>query len=235
MTSALRDAAARNNAEWCDVVCRTHGISGAFHADAWVNARRTPPLYPDAVTLTPTANVERLLARIDSSPGCSIKDSFANLDLTEHGFRILFDAQWIMRTPSTPTPAPASSSSRLRWQPVHDAHELAAWAQAWDPDVHGLFRPALLDHDAVTVLAAFRDDKIVAGAIANVSQAVVGVSNTFSTAESPDDAWTGGLAYLTREHPDLTVVGYESGDALVAARAHGFTTLGPLRIWIRER
>jgi hypothetical protein len=56
ITSADRDellrAAAHNNAEWCDGVCRAHGLPSQFHTDAWVNPHRTPPLYPDAVTLT---------------------------------------------------------------------------------------------------------------------------------------------------------------------------------------
>jgi hypothetical protein len=44
-------AAAFNNAEWCDLVCRTHGAVTAFTAGAWVSETRSPPAYPDAVTL----------------------------------------------------------------------------------------------------------------------------------------------------------------------------------------
>ena len=41
--------AARNNAEWCDAVCRAHGNPGEFHDDIWLNrnagaaTRRAPP------------------------------------------------------------------------------------------------------------------------------------------------------------------------------------------------
>jgi|GEM_PF-4184054 hypothetical protein len=39
-------AAAFNNAEWCDLVCRTHGAVTAFTTGAWVSEeslrRRTP-------------------------------------------------------------------------------------------------------------------------------------------------------------------------------------------------
>jgi hypothetical protein len=45
--------AARNNAGWCDAFCRTRGVVGHFGEDAWSSAERTPPLYPDAVTLVP--------------------------------------------------------------------------------------------------------------------------------------------------------------------------------------
>jgi len=39
-------------AEWCDALCRTHGIAGQFGMDFWSSSRRTPPYYPDAVTLS---------------------------------------------------------------------------------------------------------------------------------------------------------------------------------------
>src|SRR5919199_2699420 len=77
--------AARNNAEWCDAFCRTHGIAGRFDDDAWWSAVRTPPFYPDAVTLMPGADAGRILARVDGGPGCSIKDSFSDLDLSGEG------------------------------------------------------------------------------------------------------------------------------------------------------
>jgi hypothetical protein len=57
--------------------------------------RRSPSLYPDAVTLREHASAHDLLPRIDSSPGCSVKDSFASVDLSADGFRLLFEAEWI--------------------------------------------------------------------------------------------------------------------------------------------
>jgi hypothetical protein len=45
--------AALNNAEWCDVVCRSHGAQTWFDDDAWTSPTRTPPYYLDAVTLVP--------------------------------------------------------------------------------------------------------------------------------------------------------------------------------------
>ena len=89
--------AARNNAELCDVVAREQGVEGAFAADAWTAAHRTPPLYPDAVTLEPGVDARSLLARIDAGVGASVKDSFSDVDLAAHGFRVLFDAEWIHR------------------------------------------------------------------------------------------------------------------------------------------
>jgi hypothetical protein len=39
---------------------------------------RTPPYYPDAVTLLPDVSIEQVLSGIDTSEGCSVKDSFAS-------------------------------------------------------------------------------------------------------------------------------------------------------------
>ena len=65
------EGAARNNAEWCATVCRAHGVEGRFDPAHWVSATRTPPRYPDAITLTPDAPVTALLGSIDRSSGCS--------------------------------------------------------------------------------------------------------------------------------------------------------------------
>ena len=80
-------AAVLDNARWCHLVCSTHGITGRFDEDAWVSARRTPPMYPDAVTLTDDVSTEALLSRVDRTAGCSIKDSFSTLDLTGAGLQ----------------------------------------------------------------------------------------------------------------------------------------------------
>ena len=35
-----------NNAEWCHILCRTHGVRGRFDPDAWVAPHRTPRTTP---------------------------------------------------------------------------------------------------------------------------------------------------------------------------------------------
>ncbi|MEV6553478.1 hypothetical protein AB0M57_32985 [Streptomyces sp. NPDC051597] len=221
-------AAARNNAEWCEALCRAHGLTGARDAHAWTSARRTPPLYPDAVTLGPGAGSRGIVERIDASPGASVKDSFAALDLTGEGFAVLFDAQWIHR----PAPEPGAGE----WERVRTEEELARWERAWsDGDSDGLFPPALLAEDAHAFLAA-RDaaGRIVAGAVASTSASVVGVSNLFAADGDLDAAWAGCLGTLARHRPGLDVVGYESDDDLAAAVRAGFTPVGGLRVWLRH-
>ncbi|WP_326568307.1 hypothetical protein VSH64_42165 [Amycolatopsis rhabdoformis] len=222
-------AAARNNAEWCAVMSRSHGVASEFGEQAWAAPSRTPLYYPDSVTLVPCANPAALAARIDTTaPGASVKDSFADLDLTEAGFEVLFDAQWIHR----PANAPAIPSD-LAWDVVDDTDTLSAWALAWDngDDNANLFRPELLDDPATFVLAGHSDDgRVVAGAVASSSEQVVGISNVFAL-DGPDAAWLVVLNAVHRLFPTLPVVGYEHGDDLAAAVRHGFEPVGPLRIW----
>ena len=50
--TARLELAARNNAAWCDAVCRAYGAPGEFDDELWLTRRPAPPLYPNAVTLT---------------------------------------------------------------------------------------------------------------------------------------------------------------------------------------
>jgi hypothetical protein len=123
---------------------------------------------------------------------CSIKDSFASLDLTGYGFWVLFDAQRIVHRVQQFRHAPDDAS----WEVVHDRVGLAACERAWrgNDGLPGVFRAGLLDLASVTVLAARRGDLVVAGAVLNRSSSVVGISNFF--APDPDGAasWSGCLA-----------------------------------------
>jgi hypothetical protein len=231
--SATR-VAARNNAEWCDILCRTHGVPGRFDPDAWVDPQRTPPYYPDAVTLDPTAVDERILERVDTlTPGCSIKDSFATLDLSSFGFEAVHEAEWIHREPLS---ARNVSDTAMRWTAVVKESELIAWEAVWDVDgAHrGLFRPALLYIPSLEILGGYVEGSVVAGAIVNRTRDVVGVSNLFTKVGDLDGAWSGCLGYLDRAFPGSAVVGYETGDELAAAHRQGFVSVGRLRVWLKE-
>ncbi|MET7914299.1 hypothetical protein ABZS98_40170 [Streptomyces avermitilis] len=224
-------AAARNNAEWCAAMSRSHGLASEFGLQTWTAPARTPQYYPDAVTLVPGADPAALAARIDTTtPGASVKDSFADLDLSEAGFHVLFEAQWIHRPASTSAAAPA-----LAWDVAGDPDTLHAWALAWD-DGDGnarLFRPELLDDPATFVLAGrSASGLVVAGAVASRSDHMVGISNVFALDGGPDAAWPVVLDAVHWLFPTLPVVGYEHGDDLAAAVRHGFELLGPLRVWL---
>lgn len=224
-------AAARNNAEWCAAMSRSHGLTGEFGVQAWAVSARPPLYYPDAVTLVPGANAAALVDRIDTAAaGACVKDSFADLDLAAAGFKVLFDAQWIHRPASAPTTSPD-----LVWDVVSDRDMLRAWALAWD-DGNGhadLFRPELLDDPATSVLVGHSADGLVtAGAVASRNDHVVGISNVFAVEGGADRAWPVVLDAVHRLFPTLPVVGYEHGADLDAAIRHGFEAAGPLRVWL---
>lgn len=228
---------ARNNAEWCDAMCRAHAVPGGFGARAWTSARRTPLLYPDAVTLTRDARADDVLGTVDTaSAGCSVKDSFAALDLTAAGFDVLFEAQWLHRPGDLPAPA---APPETEWKQVTSPAGLTEWAAAWDggQGLAGLFRPELLSDPAVTFLAAHsrsgtRQGRIVAGAVVNLGAGAAGVSNLFAVDDDLDGAWAGCLGAVARRWPGTPVVGYEHGDDLDAAIRQGCAPAGPLRVWL---
>jgi hypothetical protein len=230
-------AAVIDNARWCHRVCLTHGITGRFDEDAWVSPGRTPPMYPDAVTLTEDVSTEALLARIDQSAGCSIKDSFMALELTAAGFEVLFDAQWFWRAAGPPP-----SAGALRWERVERPDDLRAWSHE-----HGggsTFTPALLDEPSVTILAGRdRGGRFVAGAVASEGEAAIGISNVFAvdaggegvdTAVDFAGAFAGATTAIVERFPDHPIVGYQATADLAAARAAGCETIGPLRVWLLD-
>jgi hypothetical protein len=200
--------AVHDNAAWCDLVCRTHGIGTRVTAQAWTADRRTPMFYPDAVTLVPEPDVDDLLGRIDRSAGCSIKDSYATLDLAGTGFHVLFEAEWIYR------PA-ADGDEDEGWGPLRRPDDLQAFG--------GALLPALLTEPTVAIRATYQGEQVVGGVIAHRGEHAVGISNAF-----PDFRTTAAFR-------GLPMVGYEHGSALAAALAAGFVSVGPLRVWQNGR
>jgi len=109
MADARVEQAARNNAVWCETVCRVHGTPGEFYAPLWLTRHPVPRCYPNVVTLSHDSTAAQL-AHIEALvelglPGrWGVKDSFCSLDLAALGFRPLFDATWLWRAPVQPLP-----------------------------------------------------------------------------------------------------------------------------------
>jgi hypothetical protein len=213
--------AVRNNANWCDLVCRSHGIPTRFRPDLWATAQPPPQFYPDAVTLQPDVAEEDVLAAVEPRPGASVKDSFGTLDFRRHGYDQLFEARWITHDP---TPA------RSDWTVAQTEAELTEWTEA--AGLTGILCPELLRDAEVCVLAARDQAGISAGAVANRTGPVVGVSNVFATTIGEDEAWADIPAAVHAAFPNAVLVGYEHGTGLRAATAAGFRDLGPLRVWV---
>jgi hypothetical protein len=219
-------AAAESNARWCDLVCRSHGIPTVTERRHWVALRRSPDLYPDAVTILPGAVVEDVLRSAQDGPGCSVKDSFADLELGRLGFDELFRARWIFRDPVL-----SSTQRSAIWAVVETADDLAEWAQA--ADATDTFRSGLLRDPAVRILAARGPDGLKRRRHRQSDRVSGRVSNLFTTTMAVEEAWTSLADALAVHFPALPLVGYEHGEDLQAALASGFTEIGALRVWLR--
>jgi hypothetical protein len=230
--------AARNNALWCDAVARAHGVEATLDDTAWTAQTRTPPYYPDAVTLSPDVEEHDLLARVDDSDGCSIKDSWARLDLSPEDFARLVVGEWVWLDPTTPLTVPESTTPRS-WERVTTAGEMSTWVQAWssDPEAVAILRPSLLDEPGVHVLAGRDTDDpaapVVAGAIVNVTGEVAGLGNIFARDGDEHRAWREAAAAAREVAAGIPLVGWEAGASVDAAVAAGCERLGPLTVWLK--
>ena len=244
MSVSLRvEQAVLNNAAWCETVCRVHGVPGEFHDKLWLNRHPVPRFYPNAVTLSTQGSTAAQLTAIqdlvatDLPGGWGVKDSFCSLDLTALGFQPLFEAMWLWHAPFQPLPERAASG--LHWTQIQKAPELARWETAWSGSPANtpsapqppLFVPALLANPDVVFIVAYRDREPVAGAIANRTDDVVGLSNVFVPPDDPVAFWAGCVAMVQEHFPGMPLVGYEHGQDLAFAQAVGFEILHPLKIW----
>jgi hypothetical protein len=222
----LVTAAARNNAHWCDAVCRSLGAATRWEPEVWDGGGAPPPFYPDRITLIRGLPAAVVLEGVAHDAACAVKDSFADLDLTADGFSPLFDASWIGRRGRL-----ADGQVRLPWSVVRTEEELAAWSGAVGSP--GGFGPALLGDPSVQLVLVREGGEIVAVAALNRSDDVVGVSNVLAVGIDPDDLWADLIALLDERFPGRAHVGYERGRDLEAARGGGFRVLQPLRVWSR--
>jgi hypothetical protein len=67
--------------------------------------------------------------------------------------------------------------------------------------------------------------------ITNLCANAVGVSNIFSN--SNKSVWLDIVKIVSTYYPGIPMVGYEYGDSLTSTLLSGWTSLGPLRVWIR--
>ena len=225
-------AAATANAHWCRAMCRAHRIDSRTTATVWSSPRRTPPYYPDAITLTATTDADTALTGIDDSAGCSVKDSFAVLDLSGRGYTVLLEAQWIHR----PAPDPVDPPDDEEWTAVTTAEELERWQREWsdDPCPAGVFVPALLADPDVTIVAGRRGERFIGGGVLCRTGPGIDISNVFDRRGDLTATWRAVTAVASDRHRGSDLFGYEAGERLAAARRAGFVPVGPLRVWWRR-
>lgn len=215
------DDAVLTNATWCDAVCRGVGLPTRWSRDVWSAGRRSPAGYPDAVTLHRGVAVGTALAGVEDGPGCSVKDSFADLDLAPAGFEVLFEATWIRRPASK-----IATSSTLTWAEVPTAAELVTWCHRLDVPP---LPPAMLAQPGLHVFSAA---DVGAGFVLVRTGPVAGLAYAVPGTADPAVFWADMIALAGLRHPGADLVGYERGADLEQARAAGFWETGPLRVWI---
>jgi len=219
------DTAVLNNIRWCEIVCETHGIVGISGENMWQTASKAPTYYPDLITSSRNVTVEEIADRIKNKEAAFVKDSFANLDLSTLGFEILLAAEWIYHEPLTDLNSVPSG-----WSLVQTDNGLSDWTLA-----HGsgdVIRPGLLERRDVKI---FKCEKkgVSGGFIAALGAEAVGISNVFSNGALVE-LWSDIPKAASLEFPGLPLVGYEQGADLRAAIQSGWTSLGPLRVWVNR-
>ena len=240
MKSGIAALAARDNAMWCDAVCRAHDRPGEFHEALWSTPLGTPRFYPDAVTTTGMEAAPAQLEAIADLIGSNrrrewfIKDSFYCLRLESLGFEPLFDAEWIAMSGARPDVRHHQPGDRSTI--VTDEAGLSAWERSWAGEdaraaaiPRRVFMPRLLADDGIVFVSIQGEHGRAGGGILNRSADVVGLSNLFGS--QMDQVWRSLIAMAGEIFPGLPLVGYEHGHDLAAARLAGFETIGPLRIW----
>lgn len=222
----LVDAAVQNNIAWCGTVCDTHGIAQAAHSHVWGVLSKAPAFYPDIITSSRDATAVEVQDFIGKRDILSIKDSYANLDFSPFGLDILFEAEWIYRDSiqdSGPVQAP--------WQPISTEKDLMSWTQA--SGLQEVIKADLLKQKAVKLFMQEENGEI-SGFIANLAADVVGISNVFTTAHGNESLWQDIARIVSAEFPGVPMVGYERAGDLSAALLSGFTSIGPLRVWVQS-
>jgi hypothetical protein len=207
MTYSRAEQAARNNAIWCDTVCRAHGVAGEFFDSVWINRRPSPPYYPNVVTLrdtsAPTAALRQIRELIELPlPGdWAAKDSFCTLDLAALGFDLLFEASWIWHGPLPCEPI--AQSPKIQWVPVASSAELALWETGWSASAGSV---VVADEPRQFPSSLLADRNVIIWLVTNAQVAF----------------------------PGMPVVGYQQGRSLEAARTCGFEVVEELRVWLRQ-
>ncbi|GLY19891.1 hypothetical protein Kisp01_69050 [Kineosporia sp. NBRC 101677] len=212
---------------WYEDLCALHGVGSVISQGVWSSLSAPPPLHSDAVALEPEVTAELIEERLKGRMNAGVKDSFAALDLSSAGMRILFSATWIYRRPA---PVRSTDPGPSPWTRVRTDEQLAEWTALHDTTE--VLLPGLLQRGAFAVLARRVDGRIVAGAVARLGSGAVDVSNTYAVEGHVLD-WAELADAVAALFPDRPMVGYERGAPLRAALAGGFEAVGDLRVWVR--
>jgi len=231
MKTDLLALAIANNISWCSRVCALHGSDICLTNDVWVNRRSSPPFYPNIITRMRVAQEEVIRAiqqcrEAGLHGSIGIKDSFDDLDLSAAGFDKVISGQWYGISEFN-----NSSSLTGDWRKIGRA-EFASWLKAWNSEndpVPDIFRTDLLADPDVMFMAQYSAGQITAGAIADFSNQVIGLSNWFSVGE--DASILQNAIRMAHSIKPFPLVCWSS-DPQTTMEYAGFAPIGPMSVWI---
>jgi len=240
MNTGVRFAIA-DNVAWCTLISSELNNSPSVPRFGGVLFRRKVPAYfPNYISTDCDVAARNQCGLADElrslglPAGFGIKDSYANLDLSDQGFRCAIEGQWIVSGGEQRSDTRIPPDVSILWP--KERHGIEAWIQssgitAIDVD-RFLGSPRAVR--SVALVALLKAERIQAGAIINASERVLGISNVFSL--DPElDMWPLLKAAIRRRVGHALLVGWEAGEALEAACAAGFEAVHPMRVWIDGR
>lgn len=216
-----RAAAIEASRAWYQLTYGLHGVRHRVGDGLWLALDPPPPWHSGALTLRPGLSATRVVDQLGAGFALSVADDYADLDLSGHGYEVLFDATWIH------APAPAAGPVPEGWSVIDSAESLADWSDRHD--YRGVLTEPALRRPDLRILARRTGGRLTGGAVLHRTGSVVGVSNVWSS--DPSSGWAEIMIMAGRLFPGRALVGYERGRDLDDARAAGFVTVGPHRVW----
>ncbi|HEV2797401.1 MAG TPA: hypothetical protein VGV65_07240 [Nocardioides sp.] len=212
---------------WYQDIHALHGVSTVVRRGVWQSQGPPPPWHSGVMTLDRNVPVSEVLAAVVDRPSVGVADSFASLDLAEHGFTLLFEAHWLRLDTGR---APAASVVPDHWSRVTSSGQLATWSDLHD--YAGVLTDAL-NHPRFEILARHRGPEMIAGAVLHDAGDSIGLSNIWSLEDVAGDI-ASVLAIARTAHPGRPVTTYARGEELDILVGNGFQVLGPHRVWARQ-
>ena len=216
---------AANNADWYAMMWDLRGLR--YIRDAWGFRAIDPPMpYHGWVTAVHGAPVEQIARDHAATPDFAIKDASGVIDLSGAGLVHAFSATWLWH-PSVAGRVPDG------WERITRPDDLALWCDAWavtSPVAGRQFPDEILARADVAIFGRRAADGFGAGFIANRSVDCVGLSNSFGAGSR-----AAATQVCSSFSAGLPLVGYEQGDDLAEACDCGWSAVGDLRVWVREK
>jgi hypothetical protein len=221
----MQHQAAASNAHWCDAILAAHGIATQTTDAIWFAKALALPFYPAIITLTPDAGPAVSRAIAERGHLGAVKDSFADLDLTTEGYKVVIDGVWL---------AAAQGLAPSDMQTIETPAALKAWNERWSaseplPDTFRMFPDSLLARPDIRFAAFGPPDAPIAGGALNHAAGVTSLSNLFGTGHC--DLHHGLAALAQTIWPDAPVVMWDADTAAAPAISKGFRPIGPMRVW----